>query len=134
MRAFFAAFMLLPCVALAQVPQNLNYQGRLLKSDGAPENGFLDVTFGLYADATTPTALWTETQQKVALTDGYYSVTLGAVTAVPSNIFDGSVRYLQLTIGSQVLSPRQLIASVPYAHMAGVAKSLQAGDVSYIQN
>lgn len=130
---FLTLFVLLPCTIFAQVPQTLSYQGRLLRSDGSPESGVMNITFGFYADATSDVSLWSETQG-VTLTDGFYAVNLGSVTPVPSTLFDGSDRYLQITIGGSALAPRQRVASAPYALMAGVAKSLAAGNASYIQN
>lgn len=129
MRAILAVSLLLPSIAFAQVPATLGYQGRLLNADGAPVTGVVSLTFEIFADPTNGSAgsgLWSETKN-LALTDGFYSTTLGSTTPVPSEIFDGSSRFLQLAVAGVPLTPRLQIASVPYAHMATVAKSLAAG-------
>ncbi len=119
--------------SLAQVPTTLGYQGRLLKSDGTPEAGVLAIKFSLYPGSTGGTAAWEETQQ-VALSDGFYSVSLGSVAAIPSTAFPGAERFLELTVGSgPPLSPRQKIQSVAYALMANTLPN-DAVDTAMIQN
>ncbi len=102
---------LLPALSLAQVPQRLGYQGRLLKADGTPESGSTTLLFKLFDGSTE---VWSETQT-VALTDGYYAIELGDVAALPASIFNGHELALELTVNGTALSPRQRVASVPYA-------------------
>lgn len=110
---------LVAAALLGQVPTELGYQGRLLKSDGTPETGVVTLVFTLYDASAMGNVLWTESQQ-LALSDGYYATFLGRVTPIPGTVFDGSTRYLQLAVGAEVLSPRQRVASVPYALRSGV--------------
>ncbi len=123
-----AAALLAPSIANAQsaVPATISYQGRLLKSDGTPESGVIQFDFGVFSAASGGTALWTESQQ-VGLTSGFYQLFLGSVTPIPSTLFDGTDRYLEVTVAGSVLTPRQKMASVPYAMLAGVSKSVNAG-------
>ncbi|MCA9643219.1 MAG: collagen-like protein, partial [Myxococcales bacterium] len=87
-------------MASAQVPIDLlTQQGRLFDSAGAPINDTLDFTFTFYADSDGLTPLWTETQS-VALSDGFFSVQLGSVTPFPAGLFDGSLMYLGVQVGS----------------------------------
>jgi hypothetical protein len=108
----------------APVPATLTQQGRILASDGTPVSSKVAITFTLYNDATKTAAanvLWTETQN-ITLDDGYFSAQLGAVTALDPTVFDGTVLYLGVTVGSDAeMTPRQAITSVPYAFKAGVA-------------
>jgi microcystin-dependent protein len=99
----------------ATAPATVGYQGRLYDQNGNPITATVSVVFALYAAATGGTAVWTETQS-VTLTDGYFTVQLGSVTAFGSTAFDGTVRYLGVTVGSDSeMTPRTSIASVPYA-------------------
>lgn len=109
---------LLPTLALAQVPAKLSYQGRLLSNDGRPLSGPVSVSFSIFASAQGGTALWSETQT-LGLADGYYAAQLGDVTNLPAGTFDGSERFLSLTIDGSELLPRQKVNSVPYAVVAG---------------
>lgn len=68
--------------AVAQVPSKVGYQGRLLKSDGSPEAGIVDMTFSIYDVATGGVALGCDKAQ-VAVADGFYSVFLGDVGGCP---------------------------------------------------
>src|SRR5688572_10706176 len=100
----------------AAVPPILSEQGRLFGEDGTPVNNVtpgLEVKFAIYADPSGGTALWQETQN-LAVDDGYFSALLGDAanggTALPADLFDGSVLYLGVTIGSDSeMSPRQPI-------------------------
>ncbi len=108
------------------VPNTLTHQGRLLDAAGAPLAGTVSLRFALYATAAGGDALWSETQT-LTLDDGHYSARLGSVTPIPAAVFDGSTRYLGVTVGDDVeLAPRQSVGSVPYALVA----SNVTGDIS----
>ncbi|MBU2573587.1 MAG: hypothetical protein KKH28_05875, partial [Elusimicrobia bacterium] len=66
--------------AQAAPPQKVNFQGRLTDLSDNPLNGAFDLTFSLYDAATAGTALWTETQTGVSVTNGAMEAILGSVT------------------------------------------------------
>ncbi len=111
------------------VPQTLQQQGRILDKDGAPVSSTVHFVFTVYDSATASkpaNVLWTE-EQDITLDDGYFSTELGSVTAIPGDLFDGSSRYLGVTVGSDdEMTPRQTISSVPYALLAGSAVTAQS--------
>jgi hypothetical protein len=119
MRTLALAFVLVPSLALAQVPQRINYQGRLLGSAG-PINGPTEIVFAVYDAAISGNRLWTETQN-LALTDGFYATSIGISQALPPDLFNGSQRFLSLSVGGQELLPREGIGAVPYAIRAASA-------------
>ncbi len=103
------------------VPQLINYQGRLIDHSGAPVDGStLEVRFEL-VDGDTPgsSLLWGETQAAVSVSKGIYSVLLGSVNPITPSVFSGSTVYLEVTVRGEVFTPRQRIASVPFAMVAG---------------
>lgn len=101
------------------VPAFLSEQGRLFDKNGDPVTSAVDIRFAIYADASTTTALWTETQTSVAVDDGYFSAVLGDTTPLPDNLFNGAQRYLGVKIGTDAeMTPRQPLVSVPYAIVA----------------
>ena len=109
------------------VPQIMSHQGRLFDADNKPLVGPQTLTFRVYDAADdTGAVLWTESVD-VALSNGYYSTALGQTSAIPSTVFDGSTRYLGVTIGDGMaideLSPRLEVTSVAYAIKAGVAEN-----------
>jgi len=108
--------------AAAPVPATLTQQGRILDATtGDPVSSKVQIVFNVYADAKGGTALWTETQS-ITLDDGYFSAQLGSVTTIPDGVFDGSVRYLGVTVGTDAeMTPREALTSVPYAFIAGNA-------------
>ncbi len=116
---------LTPGLASAAVPGTLTEQGRLFDENGDPISGDLVIEFNLYAEATEGTALWTESHN-VTIEDGYFSVQLGSDEAFPAGAFDGTARFLGITVGTDTeMSPRQEVSSVPYALHAGTADSVE---------
>ncbi len=118
-----------PSVALA-VPSQLTTQGRVLDEDGDPVLGTLDVTFRVLDSETEGSTLWEETQA-VALTNGFYSVVLGADESgnpLEDATLDQWPLWLEVQIdGEPAMAPRMSIGSVPYARMAGMSEELQPG-------
>ena len=101
----------------------VNYQGRLADSGGTPITQ-TDVTlqFAIYDALVDGGLIWPATGTEthiVDVVDGLFSVGLGSATAggIPTSVWNGD-RYLEITVGTQVLSPRELIRSVPIAVMA----------------
>jgi len=60
----------------------------------------------------------------VTVTNGLFNVILGSISSIPSSIFDDTVRYLGIAVGTDLeLSPRTRLTSVGYAYRALVADS-----------
>lgn len=115
-----AAVMMISTSANAKVPNTVNHQGRLFDSKGLPATGTKTITFAIYAKANDSVGaeLWKETHS-VSLDDGYFTVSVGSSTAFGAGLFDGSERYLGITVDSDTeMTPRSAIASVPYALVA----------------
>jgi len=113
-------------VGQAAVPTGITQQGRVLDTDGNPVTAEVAITFTVYDDPTAAeeaNVLWTEVLN-IQLDDGYFSARIGedGDNPFPPTLFDGSVRYLGITIGTDdELAPRARLASVPYAFVAGDA-------------
>lgn len=111
----FAVFFLYS-LSYSQVPQMINYQGKLTTAQGGLVNGNYDMTFSIYSDSTGGTLLWTETQDSVSVENGIFSVYMGSVNPIPFDIWGSGPRYLGVTIGTTPeMTPRKLMASVPFA-------------------
>jgi hypothetical protein len=102
----------------AQIPQVINYQGRLDSTNGRPFNGAADITFTIYSDSLGSNQLWQETWQGIAMNNGMFTVFLGARTPFTSNVFaETGNRYLGIKVGSTGVefSQRFRFGSVAYA-------------------
>jgi hypothetical protein len=114
-----ALALILPALALAQVPQRINYQGYLTNAAGVPVSAVLKLmTFRLYDTPTGGRALWEETQSPVTVANGVFNVVLGSVTPI---ILPFDAQYY---LGVQAnddgeMKPRQALATSPYAFRAG---------------
>jgi len=113
------------------VPPEINFQGLLKNSSGNLLTGTYDMHFAIYASASGGTALWEETHSGVSVESGVYSVKLGSGTTPIPNIFDGSIRYLGIQVGSDPeMTPRFALLSVPYAFRAATAESVVDGAIT----
>jgi len=117
-------------VLAATPPRVLSFQGRLTDPSGNPVTTNKTIVFKIYDAETGGTLLWTSKNWSVTPdANGIFSVCLGgqdtsddclldgtADTAIADSIFrDNAATYLEITIAGETLSPRQRIASSPYA-------------------
>lgn len=116
---------------LADVPQMINYQGKLTTPSGALVDDTVSMVFTIYDDSTGVTALWTETQDSVRVEYGIFSVLLGSVSSIPDSVFDGDVRYLGVKVGNDSeMTPRKAIVSVGYAYKSEYADTSKYAEVA----
>jgi len=113
--------------AQTSVPHLVQFSGVLKDAAARPVVGVTSVTFAIYADQEGGAALWSETQNVLADSNGHYATVLGVATTggFPTELFGtGQSRWLGVTIAREPESPRILMASVPYALKAGDAETL----------
>jgi hypothetical protein len=109
------------------VPRLVQFNGTLKDAAARPLSGAASVTFAIYAEQDGGPALWTETQNVLADSNGHYTALLGTSTSggFPAELIGtGQSRWLGVTIARQPEMPRVLLASVPYALKAGDADTL----------
>lgn len=92
------------------------YQGRL-GSGGNPANGFFDITFSMWTNASGPAQVGaTVTTNAVAVSNGLFTVALDF-----GNQFPGADRWLEIGVRTNgggafaTLAPRQKLTPTPYA-------------------
>lgn len=127
-------------VASAAVSSTLNFQARLLNSSGnMVSDGSYNIEFKLFNASTSSgssqgscvgdsNCVWTETRtgaNTVTVTNGYFSVNLGSLTAFASVNWDQE-HWLTMNIGGTgaptwdgEMTPRIKLTAVPYAFRAG---------------
>jgi len=117
---FLMCGLLLSVNVFATIPQMIDFQGRLSNASGDPLTGAYQFVFKIYDGETGGTALWSETQDNVQITNGVYNVKIGTVTAIPIGVFENSNinRWLQIIIGGETMSPRVRLISVPYSFIS----------------
>ena len=136
MRYSLFAFAAVCCVVLAvpmpvladAVPPLVNYQGKVYQPSGAAvPDGAYRVAFSVYDVPTGGTAIWTETYDALLVKGSAFHVLLGSINPIGASIFSTADRYLGVKLGTDPeLTPRQKIASVPYAM---VAEKVPAGTI-----
>lgn len=102
--------------------QSFTYQG-YLREGGLPANGTFAMTFRVLT--TDGTVLGTVGPVSVSVSNGLFTQELNF-----GNIWTGADRYLEIEVGSTILSPRVKIGTAPYAHTASNSLRLQERSVS----
>ena len=99
----------------ADIPDTLNFQGRLMDQSGQPvTNGQYSVTFRLYTAASGGNMVWEE-QQTVVTQNGYFNTVLGNTTALTPSMFNQAL-WAGMQIGSNPeMTPRQKLSTAAYA-------------------
>lgn len=106
-------------------PNLLQYQGRLTNAAGDPQNGTFSIVFSVYAAVSGGAALYSETIPNVTVTNGLFNVLIGNITPIPTDLFGGGAKFLGIKVGGDAeMTPRQAVASVPFALQATFAQAI----------
>ena len=95
---------------------NMSYQGRLMDASGNSLNGNFSFTFRLYDAYTGGTSVYTETKT-IVVANGLFDTSIGP-TSLVANVTPEMLAqplWLEVTIGSETLLPRQRLLGSPYA-------------------
>lgn len=99
--------------------RQLSFQGRLEDPSGTPITTATNFVFKLFDDATAGTELYsTGTCSITPDSDGVFNTQIGSTcgAGIASSVFsENSDVWLEVTVGAEVLDPRQQIATVAYA-------------------
>ena len=120
-------------VVYAGVPGTIGYQGKLSDAGGIPVDGSVaTMTFAIYSTETAGTAIWSEEQTDVLVSSGIFSVELGSVTPIDSSKLPQADLWIGVDVGDGEMTPRQKLASTPFAIKAAVAESADWSGVTNI--
>ncbi len=104
---------------MADVPQTINYQGRLTDTGGEPlPDTTLNITFSIYRFSGE--LEWTSGPQAVQVTNGVFDYALGSNVPLGNNIVSRTYScHLGIKIGDDdEIVPRTELVSAPYAYNA----------------
>jgi len=106
---------IVPRSSSAQVPEGVNYQGRLLQGTNLV-HGDVSLRLLLYTNAAGGTHVYEDTGT-VTVVDGLYSTVIGDGTAVGSfpDVLTNSPLFMEVIVDAQILTPREQLGSVPYS-------------------
>src|SRR5580658_6628467 len=109
------------------LPRLVRFGGTVKDLNGNLLTGVAGITFALYSEQTGGAALWLETQNVTADSNGHYTVLLGATKpdGLPAELFTSEqARWVGVQISGQAEHPRVLLVSAPYALKAGDAETI----------
>ena len=103
----------------ADIPKQINFQGILKDSLGAPyPDGNYSITFRIYDAASGGNILWQE-GQLIAISGGLFTHILGSAISIPDSVFKNSLRWLGIQVaGNPEITPRTQLNSAPYSFQA----------------
>jgi hypothetical protein len=109
------------------LPRLVRFGGTVKDLNGSPLTGVVGITFALYSEQTGGAALWLETQNVTADSNGHYVALLGSskLDGLPTDLFiSEQARWVGVQVSGQAEQPRVLLLSVPYALKAADAETL----------
>lgn len=107
----------------AAAPLQWSHSGRVLDTNGEPLQGEQSLTISLFDAPSGGVAVWDDVFT-VPVEGGYYSVYLGSQAPLDLEVIGRDRLYLQVNVGGDQVSNRQLLAVVPYATQAYSASEL----------
>ena len=116
-----------PTATVSALPRLVRFGGTVKDLNGNPMMGVNGVTFALYSEQTGGAALWLETQNVTADSNGHYAALLGSTKpdGLPAELFTSEqARWVGVQISGQAEQPRVLLVSAPYALKAGDAETI----------
>ncbi len=116
-----------PTEAASALPRLVRFGGTVRDPGGAPLTGIVGITFALYSEQTGGAALWVETQNITADTNGHYTALLGATKpeGLPASLFTNEqAHWVGVQVEGRAEQPRVLLVSSPYAFKAGDAETV----------
>ncbi len=112
---------------LAYVPEIINYQARLIDSDGKPLTTSIDITFDIFESEVGGTPVWTETHN-LTPEEGYVNSYLGTINPL-SLPFDKQY-WLMVTINGETHYDRTPLTSSPHALFSRDAFHADSADLA----
>ena len=123
-QSFLCIVALTTSAALAEPPFVTPYQGYLQDASGQVVTGNVDISAAIWDAPVAGARLYHESHPAVSLDQGIFNLSIGSGTVLEGEFapstFEGSARYLELTIGGEILSPRRPFGAAPYALAAGI--------------
>ena len=120
--------LLLPSVSWG-LPRQFAQEGFVVTDDDRAVDGRHDITIGLYVVVRGGQPIFEETHVNVEFFDGYYSIAIGSVEALPEDLFWEDEVYLGITLDDgREMTPRIPLLQVPAALTAQVALDV-VGDI-----
>lgn len=118
------------------VPTTMSFSARI--SDGSgPIDGAVDLNIKIFDASSGGMMLWEESHGGAMASSGLVHLELGSTDPVgnglDTSVFDGGNRWLELSIGGIVQTPRLKIGSVPYAVKAADADTVGGRSASSLQ-
>jgi hypothetical protein len=120
-------FAQMPTQTASALPRLVRLSGTVKDLNGNPLTGVVGITFALYTEQTGGAALWLETQNVTADSNGHYTAVLGSTKpdGLPAELFTSEqARWVGVQVSGQAEQPRVLLVSAPYAFKAGDAETV----------
>jgi hypothetical protein len=113
--------------APSALPHLVRFASSVKDLSGNPLTGVVGITFALYSQPTGGAALWLETPNITADSNGRYVALLGSTKpeGLPTDLFTSEqARWVGVQVSGQAERPRVLLVSAPYALKSGDAETL----------
>ncbi|MBN2541530.1 hypothetical protein JXI42_01550 [bacterium] len=117
-------------ILYSQIPDCINYQGKLTDADGVALEGVMGVKFTIYAVSIGGNPLWSDSMI-VDISKGLFDVLLGSITPFPDTLDFSKPYWIELKVESETLLPRQPLTSMPYSFHSNAALSSDTANFAH---
>ncbi len=130
LKVILLALTLISRPSFAEPPLTINYRGFLQTSSGESVTDTISLSLMLYTMPTDGIEVWSESHVNVEVRSGHFSITLGALSPIPTTLFNTPLFLGVLINGTDELLPRRVISSQAAAMHSKVADGLQDGTLT----
>lgn len=119
-------------VAMAAVPERLNFQAILLDSiEGTVPNGEYELIFRILPDSIGGLPLWEESQT-IYTDNGLFNTFLGRNNPVPDSVFNEPTRWMEIQLAESPVpyAPRTQMGSVAFAYRVSSVDGALGGTIT----
>ena len=111
--------------------ETLTYHGELSDAAGQPITASYAMVFALYASEDEATPLWTETYDSITIVDGRFTVDLGLITALGSEVAATPNLFLGIRVNDgNEMAPRMKVSSVLRSQWSAHAADVYGEDIN----
>lgn len=126
--------MALSSLAIADVPQMINYQGHLTDSEGNLIDTTVNILFYITRDSAGSIGVWLEEHSNVEVIEGKFCVKLGSMFSITEDVFVADSSWLGIAIGGisggEHIEPPTELISVPFAFRISTVDGASGGTLT----
>ena len=136
----FVLLILIPAVTVADVPETMTVQGRLLDDTGSPPTATYFIHFRIFDQEVGGTELWplagpAGEGHSEWVEEGLWTAEIGETYPLTDNVFSGTERWLEVEVGDGGAHPYEVVGRIklntnPFSYRVGTVDGADGGTIT----